>query len=110
MATTFNSQIGDGKYRLQFETDSKEHYLAMQEMARRCVDGRTMEWISVEERLPEKMQNVLMLNKEGSNTMLIRGGMTGQDGQDVARGDTTMSPTGCRFRRRQRMRKIYEAD
>lgn len=39
MATGFNTQIGDGKYRLQFETDNKEHYLLMQEMARKCVDN-----------------------------------------------------------------------
>ena len=39
MATGFNTQAGGGKYRLQFETDSKECYLLMQEIARRCVDG-----------------------------------------------------------------------
>ena len=40
MSSEFNTQIGNGEYRLQFETDNKEHYLLMQEMARRCVDGR----------------------------------------------------------------------
>ena len=40
MSTEFNTQIGNGEYRLQFETDTKEHYLLMQEMARRCVDGK----------------------------------------------------------------------
>ena len=39
MATGFNTQVGDGEYRLQFETDNKEHYLLMQETARRCVDS-----------------------------------------------------------------------
>lgn len=39
MATEFNTQIGNGEYRLQFETDNKEHYLLMQSIARRCVDG-----------------------------------------------------------------------
>lgn len=39
MATGFNTQVGNGEYRLQFETDNKECYLLMQEMARRCVDG-----------------------------------------------------------------------
>ena len=38
MATGFNTQVGNGEYRLQFETDKKEHYLLMQETARRCVD------------------------------------------------------------------------
>lgn len=40
MATGFNTQVGNGEYRLQFETDNKEHYLLMQEAARRCVDGK----------------------------------------------------------------------
>ena len=40
MATGFNTQVGNGEYRLQFETDNKEHYLLMQESARRCVDGK----------------------------------------------------------------------
>ena len=38
MATEFNTQVGNGKYCLQFETDNKEHYLLMQSTARRCVD------------------------------------------------------------------------
>ena len=40
MATGFNTQVGSGEYRLQFETDNKEYYLLMQETARRCVDGK----------------------------------------------------------------------
>lgn len=40
MSTEFNTQIGNGEYRLQFETDNKQHYLLLQEMARRCVDGK----------------------------------------------------------------------
>ena len=38
--TSFNTQNRgpDGLYRLQFETDNKEHYLFMQEAARICVD------------------------------------------------------------------------
>lgn len=42
MATGFNTQIGSGEYRLQFETDNKEYFLLMQETARRCVDGGHM--------------------------------------------------------------------
>ena len=38
MATEFNTQVGNGKYCLQFETDNKEHYLLMQSAARRCID------------------------------------------------------------------------
>ena len=38
MATEFNTQVGNGKYCLQFETDNKAHYLIMQSSARRCVD------------------------------------------------------------------------
>ena len=40
MATGFNTHVGNGEYRLQFETDNKEYYLLMQETARRCVDGK----------------------------------------------------------------------
>ena len=38
MATEFNTQISDGEYRLQFETDNEAHYLLMQSAARRYVD------------------------------------------------------------------------
>ena len=40
MATEFNTQVGNGKHCLQFETDNREYYLLMQETARRCVDGQ----------------------------------------------------------------------
>ena len=40
MATGFNTQVGNGEYRLQFETDNREYYLLMQETARRFVDGK----------------------------------------------------------------------
>lgn len=42
MATEFNTQVGNGEYRLQFETDNKEHYLLMQSAARRCIDRAHM--------------------------------------------------------------------
>lgn len=42
MATEFKTGVGRGKYLLKFETDNKEHYLLMQETARRCVDGETV--------------------------------------------------------------------
>lgn len=40
--TQFNTQTCEAErsYRLQFETDNKEHYLFMQEAARICVDDR----------------------------------------------------------------------
>ena len=40
MTTGFNTQVGNGEYRLRFETDNREYYLLMQETARRCVDGK----------------------------------------------------------------------
>lgn len=40
MSTGFNTQTGNDKYRLQFETDNKEHFLLMQKTARLCVDGK----------------------------------------------------------------------
>ena len=42
MATGFNTLVGNGEYRLQFETDNREYYLLMQSTARRCVDGAHM--------------------------------------------------------------------
>ena len=42
MATGFNTQVGNGEYRLQFETDNREYYLLMQSTARRCVDCVSM--------------------------------------------------------------------
>ena len=42
MPTEFNTQVGNGEYRLQFETDNKEHYLLMQSAARRCIDHTHM--------------------------------------------------------------------
>ena len=42
MATEFNTQVGNGEYRLQFETDNKAHYQIMQSSARRCVDCEHM--------------------------------------------------------------------
>ena len=74
MATEFNTQVGNGKHCLRFETDSREYYLLMQETARRCVDGEPVtnadriritngvtvqEWISVKDRLPEQPPNIV---------------------------------------------------
>ena len=38
MASGFKTQIGSGEYKLQFETDNKEHFMLMQGTARKCVD------------------------------------------------------------------------
>ena len=38
MVTEFNTQVGNGEYRLQFETNNEAHYLLMQSAARQCVD------------------------------------------------------------------------
>lgn len=40
MSTDFNTQIGNGAYCLQFETDNKEYFHLMEQWARRCVDGK----------------------------------------------------------------------
>ena len=42
MATEFNTQVGNGEYRLQFETDNEAHYLLIQSAARRCIDRAHM--------------------------------------------------------------------
>ena len=38
MATGFNTQTGNGEYRLQFETTDEQQFLLMQSVARLCVD------------------------------------------------------------------------
>ena len=42
MATEFNTQVDNGEYRLQFETNNEAHYLLMQSAARRCIDHAHM--------------------------------------------------------------------
>ena len=42
MATEFNTQVSNGEYRLQFETNNEAHYLLMQSAARRCIDHTHM--------------------------------------------------------------------
>ena len=41
MATSWKSQIGDGKYALQFETDDVEKYKLVEKSAQMAVDGKT---------------------------------------------------------------------
>lgn len=48
MATVFNTQVGDGKYYLQFETDNKEHYMLMQSLARLCMDRTNVRLIDAD--------------------------------------------------------------
>ena len=45
MATVFNTQVGNGKYCLQFETDNKEYYMLMQSLVRLCMDGTNVRLI-----------------------------------------------------------------
>lgn len=47
MATSFNTQVERGKYRLQFSTDNKKHYQFVQSAARRCVDGKAINMIAI---------------------------------------------------------------
>ena len=54
MATGFNTQVGNGQYRLRFETDNKEDYFLMQKLARLCVDGKTSEILKTVEAGKEK--------------------------------------------------------
>ena len=67
MATGFNTQIIDGMYHLQFETDKREYYEYVQAAARDCLDGKATDkchrWTSVEERLPENDVPVLVSAK-----------------------------------------------
>ena len=51
MATMFNTQTGEGKFKLQFETDDQTCYRVMQELARLCVDR---DQYRAEKSVPEK--------------------------------------------------------
>ena len=42
MSTSFNTQTGNGEFRIQILTDNEQHYLFLQEIARRCVDGKPL--------------------------------------------------------------------
>lgn len=48
MATAFNTQVGDGKYCLQFETDNKEHYMLVQSLVRLCIDRANINLIDAD--------------------------------------------------------------
>lgn len=48
MATVFNTQVGKGKYCLQFETDNKEHYMLMQSLVRLCMDRTNIRLIDAD--------------------------------------------------------------
>jgi hypothetical protein len=71
MATGFNTQIIDGRFHLQFETDKREYYKYVQAAARDCLDGKATDkchrWISVEERLPENCEFVLCIVRYGED-------------------------------------------
>ena len=41
MATNWKSQQGEGKFALQFETDSKEKYRLVEKAAQMAMDGKT---------------------------------------------------------------------
>ena len=41
MATSWKSQMGDGNYALQFETDDVEKYKLVEKSAQMAVDGKT---------------------------------------------------------------------
>ena len=51
MATMFSTQTGEGKFKLQFETDDQTCYRVMQELARLCVDR---DQYRAEKSVPEK--------------------------------------------------------
>lgn len=44
--TNITTQAGGGQYAIQIETDNKEYYLLMQDIARRCLDGKPVPTIS----------------------------------------------------------------
>lgn len=39
--TNYNSQVGGGEFRIQFETTDREHYERVQQVIRDCIDERS---------------------------------------------------------------------
>lgn len=65
--TGFNTQVGDGLYRIQIETNNQDAYKIIQSVARAYVDAEQNKntvnksgWISVEDRLPDYWIPVLV--------------------------------------------------
>lgn len=52
----FNTQTTEGDYRIQFQTDSRDEWLLVQQLCRDIMDEKKYslpQWISCSERLPE---------------------------------------------------------
>lgn len=47
--TNFNTQVGGGVYRIQFETDNQKAYMAVQSLARLLVDHENAEKVVASE-------------------------------------------------------------
>lgn len=45
----FDTQVGDGMYHIQFETDNKKAYMAVQSLARQLVDYENAEKVAASE-------------------------------------------------------------
>ena len=67
MGTGFNTQAGNGEYRLQFETDNREYYMLMQSTARRCVDGAHMTNVDLIRSMTDE-ELAELLNQWGTST------------------------------------------
>lgn len=61
--TEYNSQVGGGKYCIQYETDNRENYREVEELIRRQIDGKPPAelWIPCSSgRMPEHEQHVFI--------------------------------------------------
>lgn len=61
--TEYNSQVGGGKYCIQYETDSRENYREVEELIRRQIDGKPPAelWTPCSSgRMPEHKQSVFI--------------------------------------------------
>ena len=60
----FNTQTTEGDYRIQFQTDSRDEWLLVQQLCRDIMDGKKLSqpqwWTSVSERPPEDQTYVLV--------------------------------------------------
>ena len=49
--TSYNSQVGEGRYEIQFVTTNPAYYSKVQEAIRTCMDDGTTEWKKVGQKL-----------------------------------------------------------
>ena len=72
MSTVFNTQVGNGKYCLQFETNNKEHYMLMQSLARLCMDRTNIRLIDADSLIEDLDQILFQIDFQAALLSYIR--------------------------------------